>query len=398
MIRHMLGLGAASLAIAIAPPSPPQAEREQSPPRQEDDSCLAALDSMLAVFEHDYPGYHTRVVGQEAPYRALSDSVRAVAATPAADADFNVCIPALKRVTRYYRDAHLIVWQGSRPAPAPAASGTGTGHAATSTAAASAASTAPSTPPDDPDRPTIRRYDPRTLAIRIPDLDMRYQRAVDSLVAEHRSELTAAQTLVIDLRGNGGGCTCTYDALMPFVATGPVRGDGLEVWASPANVAWLRSLVADPATPDTLRADLRRVLPRLEAAPNTFVSWSGRRQDYVPPRVPPRPAAVAVLVDSVCASSCEDFVRAAQQSRKATVFSATNTAGAGDYGNVRSVPLPGWRRLRVATSRSRRLRAGTSASTDFVGVAPDVRLPRDSAVGDAAIAFAVRHHRRRAAR
>jgi C-terminal processing protease CtpA/Prc len=229
--------------------------------------------------------------------------------------------------------------------------------------------------------------------IRIPDLDMRYHRAVDSLVAEHRAALIAAQTLVVDMRGDGGGCTCTYDALIPFVATGPVRGDGLEVWASPANVTWLRSLVADPATPDTLRAALRRLLPRLDVAPNTFVSWSASRDDYVPRRVLSRPAAVAVLVDSICASSCEDFVRAVRQSRKATVFSATNTAGAGDYGNVRAVPLPGWRRLRVATSRSMRLRAGRF--TDFVGIAPDVRLPRDSAVGDAAIAFALRHHRTR---
>ena len=29
---------------------------------------------MLAVFEHDYPGYQTRVVGREAPYRALTDT------------------------------------------------------------------------------------------------------------------------------------------------------------------------------------------------------------------------------------------------------------------------------------------------------------------------------------
>jgi C-terminal processing protease CtpA/Prc len=112
---------------------------------------------------------------------------------------------------------------------------------------------------------------------------------------------------------------------------------------------------------------------------------------YTPPRVLLRPSAVAVLVDSICASSCEDFVAAARQSGKVTVFSATNTAGAGDYGNIRPVMLPGWRRLRVATSRSRRLRAGMQAATDYVGLAPDVRVPRDSAVGHAAVKFALHH-------
>lgn len=351
-----------------------------------DTSCVAALDSLVNVLRHDYPGYRDRVVGHEERFTALVDSVRRVATTPAADASYDVCIPALWRITRFFHDAHLSLWQGpARPDAAPS-----NGRSATATAESAVES--PITA-DGPDRPTLRRYGERALVVRLPDLDMRYKSAVDSLVAKHYAELTDTPTLVIDLRGDAGGCTCTFDALLPLIATGPIRGDGLEVWTSPANIAYFRAVASAPDTPDTLKAEIWRLLPRLEVAPNTFVPIDSATYAYTPPRVLPQPSAVAMLVDSVCASSCEGFISAAHQSRKVTVFSATNTAGAGDYGNIRPVMLPGWRHLRVATSRSPRLRAGIQAATDFVGLAPDVRLPRDSAIGDAAVAFALHHLR-----
>lgn len=385
MLRFAL---AATLAALYAPISAPALRQPVQPlhlaSSPGDTSCVAALDSLVDVLRHDYPGYRDRVVGHEAPFGALVDSVRRVAITPAADASYEICIPALQRVTRFFHDAHLQLWQGPPvPAAAPAV--------ARSVPAPAALTAKPPLPVDDPDRPTLRRYDASALVLRLPDLDMRYKSAVDSLVAAHYAELTRTPTLVIDLRGDGGGCTCTFDALLPLIATGPISGDGLEVWTSPANVAYFRTVASAPGTPDTLRAEIRRLLPRLQAAPNTFVPMDTAVYAYTPPRVRPHPSAVAMLVDSVCASSCEGFVTAAHQSQKVTVFGVTNTAGAGDYGNVRAVMLPGRRRLRVATSRSRRLRAGIQAATDFVGLAPDVRLLRDSAVGDAAVVFALHH-------
>ena len=83
-----------------------------------------------------------------------------------------------------------------------------------------------------------------------------------------------------------------------------------------------------------MRADLRRLVPRLAAAPNELVPWG----------------------------SDDVFTPAAS----------------------------GWRRLRVPTSRSRRLPA---AAIDFVGLAPHVRLPAASAHGEAALTFPVRHLR-----
>ncbi|HKP19954.1 MAG TPA: hypothetical protein VJT68_00445 [Thermoleophilaceae bacterium] len=360
-------------------------DARQSP----DESCVGALDSLVRVLRRDYPGYRDQVVGdKEDAFAALIDSVRIVVITPAADTSYEICIPALQRVTRFFRDAHLMLWQGPPPPVRSSDSGASAGAAARPSAQ-------PPVSRDDPERPMLRRFDARTLVLSLPNLDMRYKSAMDSLVASHRAELTAKPRLVIDLRGDGGGCTCTYEPLLPLIATGAVADGPLDVWASPANVAYFRELASDVHTPETLKAELRRLLPRLEAAPNTFVAWNADTTAavYRPPAILARPTNVAVLVDSICASSCENFVMVARQSRKVTVFSATNTAGAGDYGNVRQVMLPGWRRLRVATSRASRLRTGAQSAIDFVGLAPDVRLPRDSAAGDAAIVFAFHHLR-----
>src|SRR5258705_4175890 len=100
------------------------------------------------------------------------------------------------------------------------------------------------------------------------------------------------------------------------------------------------------------------------------------------------PRRVALLVDHHCASSCEELVFEARQSRKVTVLGSENTAGTDDYGNVRSLWLPGWRRMRVPTLRERRERI------DLVGFAPAVRIPASE---PDAVEFARRYLRGKAA-
>src|SRR5689334_14774683 len=68
-----------------------------------DSSCVAALDSLRLLFRRDYPGYSEKVSGHEAALAALTDSARAIART---SDDHTVCIPALRRWARFFRDPH----------------------------------------------------------------------------------------------------------------------------------------------------------------------------------------------------------------------------------------------------------------------------------------------------
>jgi hypothetical protein len=80
-----------------------------------------------------------------------------------------------------------------------------------------------------------------------------------------------------------------------------------------------------------------------------------------------------VLVDGRCASTCEQFLLDARQSRKVKILGDRSTRGLLDYGNALTTPLPsGERRMHVPTTRSRRLPA---IPLDLAGIMPDVRLP-----------------------
>ena len=355
VIFAMFGAAGCTACGGCARSAPPAAGAS-SAVAQAATSCVVAFDSLEAIIRNDYPGYAEKARGRERSLAALADSVRAIARS---SADFRVCIPAMQRWIHYFRDPHLMLWQSAPPASA----------SATTPAAGSAA--VPEVPAADPDRPTLRTIDDSTYLVRIPSLDRSYKGALDSLVAAHRDKLLSTPYLVLDLRGDGGGCTCTYSALVPLLYGGPFRELGYDLWTSPADVAFLRDALTDGTMPDSSKSEIRRVLPQLEATPNAFVPFPGDtvvRLDTVYPM----PRTVAVLVDHGCASSCEDFVLMARESRKVTIVGAERTAGVHDYGNVRAVWLPGWRRLRIPTTRSHGLPGG---AIDNVGLAPGVWVP-----------------------
>ena len=338
-------------------------------PRQASASCVAALDSMVAVLRRDYPGFRDGVVGHEAAFAALIDSVRAVART---SDDYTVCIgQGLKRVTHFFRDGHLQVWQGAAPTEPVAGPSPGP----------------TSIPADDPDRPSLRFVDDSTAVLRLPDFTETYKPLIDSLIATNLVALTAKPFLIVDVRGNGGGYTGSYRRVSDLLYTNPIHFDGVDVWASEANVAFYRSFLTVSEISEDDKALFRTLIPRMESHLGQFVEES---PDTVERRdtIYPMPRRVAVLVDHHCASTCEDFVFEARQSRKVTVLGSENTNGVYDYGNVRSLWLPGWRRMRVPTSR------GRGERIDLVGFAPAVRIPASE---PDAIAFARRYLRGRAA-
>jgi C-terminal processing protease CtpA/Prc len=230
--------------------------------------------------------------------------------------------------------------------------------------------------------------DDSTAVLRLPDFDVDFKPAIDSLVASNWARLLAVPYLVVDVRQNGGGCTCSYDAISPLLYTDPVQNAGADILASEGNTAWLRGWynANEERLSEPDRAWYRVVLSQMDAHPNRLVTFfpdSVSRRDTVHPL----PREVAVLVDSECASSCEEFVLEARQSHKVIVLGAEHTAGVGDYGNVHGVWLPGWRRVQVGSSRSHRL---PEHPLDNVGIAPAVRIPKD--VADP-VAFARRYLR-----
>ena len=339
-----------SLLVVVAPYAGGQSGRT---PQRADSSCAAAYDSLQTIFRRDYPGYSEKTARAPEAFRTLTDSLRAIARS---SDDFRVCIPALQRWTAFFADPHVMVWQAAAPSP-------GASVAPIATQALDAGL-----------RPSIALADSDAVILRIPTFDVAYKASIDSLVARAAPQLAARPLLLVDLRGNSGGCSCSYESLSPYLYSGPVKIYGSDIRASDANRAYVRQLLNDAGQTPAMLERARAALARMESNPGQFVEWSSdslvtRREVLAMPR------AVALLVDERCASSCEGFVIESRQSRKVVIAGARNTRGAADYGNVRALWLPGWRQLRIPAVRSHWLR--DSLPLDHVGIAPDLRIPAD---------------------
>lgn len=312
-----------------------------------DSSCLATFDSMVQDVGRNYAGYREKSAGHQAALKALSDSVRRSAKVAQ---DWGTqCFPALHRWVQFFKDPHMVgPWQAAPPSHQTQPSGPGKSQA-----------------PDTSQLPSLRILDSETLVLRLPDLSFSLKATIDSVAGANWGTLTGTPYLIVDVRGNAGGCTCSFDTLMSLLYTSPVRDGGEDVLASPTNVLYWRDVLTRGVLGDS---------DRILAAIHRMQSHDGQLVELFPPSVSqrkavlPYPRRVAVLVDHGCASSCEDFVLDALQSTKVMVIGSENTAGVHDYGNIRKAYLPGWRQMMVPTTRMRGPRI------DFVGIKPSVML------------------------
>lgn len=213
-----------------------------------------------------------------------------------------------------------------------------------------------------------------TLWLRIPDFNDSRAKPLKAILDANAAALASAPNLVIDLRGNGGGSDYVYAPLTPLLYSRPIYSVGVEMRASEDNVA-LRKAIAEQirAEAPEVAGYLDRQIERMAAALGTYVP--GGDQLFEIERldtVLPFPKRVAVLVDNA-ASTGEQFLLEARQSRKVTLFGKENSAGVLDFANVVGMPTPSGRyQVFWATSRSMRL-PGDPVDPD--GIAPDIRIP-----------------------
>lgn len=215
----------------------------------------------------------------------------------------------------------------------------------------------------------FQELDSRTLLLQIPSFAPVNGPLIEKAIEENREKLLKTPNLIVDLRGNSGGSDHTFQPLLPFLYTGPVRVGGFDLYATEDNARLFDELAADSHRPEENRASLRKVAAEMRANLGKFLP--GEDGAYELDAVLPNPRRIAVLVDRGCVSSCEGFVEIARQSTKVTLF-GENTGGAFDYGNINVVRTPCQDyALAYGTGRKR----GRQGSVDLHGMAPDVRIP-----------------------
>lgn len=218
-----------------------------------------------------------------------------------------------------------------------------------------------------------RRLSPSTLWLRIPDFEDHRAPQLKAALEAQAAALASTPNLIIDLRNNGGGSDYVYGPLLPLIYTRPSITVGIELRASADNIALRRAIIPQIVdSPETV-AQLEAQIALMERNLGRYVQPDARpfsinRLDGVRPF----PKRVVVLVDNA-ASTGEQFLLEARQSRKVTLMGHRNSAGVLDFANVVGMDTPSGRfHVNWATSRSLRV---PDDPVDPDGIAPDVRIP-----------------------
>lgn len=226
--------------------------------------------------------------------------------------------------------------------------------------------------------PSLRFLSPQTALLTIPSFLPQTREPLRALLAKNRRPLASHRNWIIDVRGNDGGADTAYAPLLPLLLPQGWFEASEQVFVTQANIKaheHLCELVApgDAGCESQVDDTMRRMRA---AAPGTWIQqedaggWRHERPAVIEPR---RPARVAVLMDSRCASSCEAFLLTVRQGFGVKLVGHSRSYGAIDASNLRPYLLPSAkRRLWYATTRSNRL---PGLPLDDIGVSPDVLLP-----------------------
>jgi hypothetical protein len=220
-----------------------------------------------------------------------------------------------------------------------------------------------------------RKLSDKTLYIKISSFSPSNSKNIDSVLEVNKNALATMPYLVLDLRGNGGGADYTYVPLLRYLYTNPVHNIGVDVLATDANIKGWSNWLNDKDRSEENTRFIQGVITTMEANKGKMININDD-QTTTMDKVLPYPAKVAILIDKGCASTTEQFLLWARQSKK-VILVGDNTSGTLDYSNKIEAPflcMPYI--LQHSSSRSRRLDVGQGI--DNVGIPPDHRLtPND---------------------
>jgi len=219
--------------------------------------------------------------------------------------------------------------------------------------------------------PYVDNVNETTVLLRIPYFDIGEKTIIDSVILANREKILSTENLIIDVRNNGGGADHCYSQIIPFLYTNPIRTVGLQFRSAPLNNQMMKDFATNPEYDfdDEMRKWFKDVYEKMEQHPNEFVDISSdiitideRDTVFYYPR------KVAILINGGNASTTEQFLLAAKQSKKVKLF-GTTTSGALDASNMNSAVSPDKDfRLWFCMSKSYRI---PDMAIDDIGIQPD---------------------------
>lgn len=211
--------------------------------------------------------------------------------------------------------------------------------------------------------PYLEQLNPSTMYLQIPSFGVDKKELIDDILSENEDNILSHQNLIIDLRYNGGGWDGSWDALISFIYTNPIRSRSCSYLSSELNNLQVGKYMGEAFK------------EKLDNKPGEFVFLFP--QKYYPMQrdsIYKNPRQIAILVNKFCASATEQFLLVARQSKKVKIFGSI-TAGALDFSNMNNAESPcGNFLLYFAMSKAVDI---DSYPIDNIGIQPDYYLDKD---------------------
>ncbi len=226
------------------------------------------------------------------------------------------------------------------------------------------------------EKPFFEQLDKETAYLRIPSFGRESKKFIDKVIKKNEQAIKDSENLIIDIRGNGGGSDVSYDELLPFMYTQPIRTVGVEFYSTPKNNQRMLDFINNPEFEftDEEKEWAQAAYDKLAAQEGEFVNLDSTVVDiFELEEVLPKPSKVAIMINGDNGSTAEQFLLAAKQSHKVKLY-GTKTYGVLDISNMYWADSPcGKYKLYYSLSRSMRI---PNMAIDEFGIQPDYFIDR----------------------
>lgn len=224
------------------------------------------------------------------------------------------------------------------------------------------------------DIPIFEQLNDKTAILRIPTFDGSAKKTIDSIITTNQHIITTTENLIIDLRDNGGGSDRSFEKILPFIYTNPIRTVGVEYLSTPLNNKRMEEFITDPDFTEEDRKWAKESLEKLNKHLGEFLNLDSTDVTIKTfDTIYPYPKNVGIIINEGCGSTTEQFLLAAKQSKKVKLF-GTTTAGVLDISNMYFINSPcNDYKLGYSLTRSKRI---PDFTIDDKGIQPDYYIDK----------------------